>query len=228
MERATVTCLAFSLDNVWLACGSDHGTVHIFKTFAEESDGAKGSNSSSPTKKNKSKSATKMLSRVLPTTKKYFLSEEGSLAHVRGIPNPVACAFVPARERSIAVAGTDELVNGCLLIAEFSSSGIPPADAMVGQHNSNETELSKSGKVRRLGYHRFFRRSTHSFPSKSKRRHQSQAQEDRHNNGTYDELLVSGARSEGESNIHSVARKLDDVTFSEEVDGDGFDLVDVA
>ncbi|EED88233.1 predicted protein, partial [Thalassiosira pseudonana CCMP1335] len=30
VERATISCLTFSLDSCWLGCASDHGTVHIF------------------------------------------------------------------------------------------------------------------------------------------------------------------------------------------------------
>lgn len=36
VERATVTCLSFSLDNSWVACASDHGTVHVFRCWENE------------------------------------------------------------------------------------------------------------------------------------------------------------------------------------------------
>jgi len=236
VERATVTCLSFSLDNTWMACGSDHGTVHVFKCWNNNDSAGNSSRNSesgpSALTKKKSKSPAKLLSKVLPTTKKYFMSEEASVAHVRGIPHPLACAFVPDRERTVAVAGTDELGNGCLLIAEFASEGGVGTEEMVRQEmldGQNGKELSKSGKVRRLGYHRFFRKSSiaHHIPS-SQRRHQSR--QDRRDDAYYDELRISGARPEGESNINSVARRLDDVVFSEEGGGDddGFDLVDVA
>ena len=57
VERATVTCLSFSLDNSWLACCSDHGTVHVFRCWDNEgSDNAKASGSTD-SKKKKSKPA---------------------------------------------------------------------------------------------------------------------------------------------------------------------------
>ena len=241
-ERATVTCLSFSLDNSWMACGSDHGTVHVFKCWKRNDDdaGDGGGNisrsASSALKNEKSQSPARLLSKVLPTTKKYFMSEEASVAHVRGIPHPLACTFVPDRERTVAVAGTDELGNGCLLIAEFAAEGGAGTEEMV-RHEAldcqNGKELSKSGEVRRLGYHRFFRKSSisHHIPS-SQRRHQSR--QDERDGAYYDELRISLARPEGESSISSVARKLDNVSFREEAGGgsdgddDGFDLVYVA
>eukprot|EP00563_Minutocellus_polymorphus_P001700 CAMPEP_0181046558 /NCGR_PEP_ID=MMETSP1070-20121207/14413_1 /TAXON_ID=265543 /ORGANISM="Minutocellus polymorphus, Strain NH13" /LENGTH=676 /DNA_ID=CAMNT_0023125177 /DNA_START=240 /DNA_END=2270 /DNA_ORIENTATION=- len=237
VERATVTCLSFSLDNSWLGCGSDHGTVHVFRCWDNEgsdnanSGGSATAGSSSVSKKKKSKNPARLLSKVLPTTKKYFMSEEGSIAHVRGIPHPLACAFVPDRERTIAVAGTDELGNGCLLVAEFATKGSLDSEEMIRQqllNGQSGTEVSKSGKVRRLGYHRFFRKTSiaHHIPSSQRRQ---QMRQNEQNGKHYDELRVGGAPSEGERNIDSVTRKLDDVVFSDEGGGDdGFDLVDVA
>jgi len=229
VERATVTCLSFSLDNSWVACASDHGTVHVFRCW--DNGGAESAAASSSSKKKKSKNPAKILSKVRSTTKKYFMSEEGSIAHVRGIPHPLACAFVPDRERTIAVAGTDEIGNGCLLVAEFATKGSLDSEEMRRQQlldGQSGTEVSKSGKVRRLGYHRFFRKTSiaHHIPSSQRRQ---QMKDDGRNGAYYDELRVCDAPPQGENNIDSVARKLDDVVFSDEGGGDdGFDLVDVA
>jgi WD40 repeat protein len=37
VEQAVISSLSFSLDKCWLACASDHGTVHVFKVEDEES-----------------------------------------------------------------------------------------------------------------------------------------------------------------------------------------------
>ena len=229
VERATVMCLSFSLDNFWVACASDHGTVHVFRCWDNEH--AESTSASSASKKKKSTNPAKLLSKVRSTTKKYFMSEEGSVAHVRGIPHPHACAFVPDRERTVAVAGTDELGNGCLLVAEFATKGSLDSEEMIRQQlldGQSGTEVNKSGKVRRLGYHRFFRKTSiaHHIPSSQRRQ---QLQQNGQSDAFYDELRVGDAPPKGESNIDSVARKLDDVVFSDEGGGDdGFDLVDVA
>ena len=92
-----------------------------------------------------------------------------SYAQVRGVPHPQACAFVPDREQTLAVAGIDEYGNGCLLLAEF---GKPIND-------SKKADIGDSSKIddseaRRLGYHRFFKcKSPASQTGSSRRRTKS-------------------------------------------------------
>ncbi|KAL7529427.1 hypothetical protein ACHAWF_002972 [Thalassiosira exigua] len=143
VERATIACLTFSLDSAWLGCASDHGTVHVFRTQDPDASSdarAKKTRSSSVAGK-----AVRMLPKLVSAPRKYLLDGVQSVAQVRGVPHPHACAFVPDRERTIAVAGTDEYGNGCLLLAEFGS-----ADG-DGEGKVDDTE------ARRLGYHRFFK-----------------------------------------------------------------------
>lgn len=136
VERATISCLTFSLDSNWLGCASNHGTVHIWNAA---SDSAKKSRSSSMTGK-----AMRMLPKLVTSPKKYLMEGEHSCAQVRGVPHPHACAFVPDREKTIAVAGMDEYGNGCLLLAEF------------GGNEGAESKMDDS-EAKRLGYHRFFK-----------------------------------------------------------------------
>lgn len=247
VERASVSCLAFSLDGEWLGCGSDRGTVHVFRCWDGKEDGGGGTwptaeeAEAAKTKEEKKKkkkggmiprSPAKLLAKVLPTTKRYFMSEEGAVAHIRGIPHPLACAFVPDRDRTIAVAGTDELGNGCLLVAEFGvgreegGGGGAAAAAAPSDGPADEAEISGSGRVRRLGYHRFFRRAPIAHHKSASRRRQQARQLGQGNSAPYDGLCVGSANPDGEVNVPTVARMLDDITFQDGADDD-FDLVDV-
>lgn len=151
VERATISCLTFSLDSCWLAAASDHGTVHIFR-----SQDASG-NSSKPNSQKSASSMTgkaiRMLPKIVVSPTSYFVDGEQSIAQVRGIPHPRTCAFVPDRECTIAVAGEDEYGNGCLLLAEFGKS--KNATAASGKVNDS---VEDDSEARRLSYHRFFKK----------------------------------------------------------------------
>ena len=160
VERATITCLTFSLDSTWLGCASDHGTVHVFQTHGPNDNKAteKKTRSSSMTGK-----AIRMLPKLVTSPKKYIgMDGVHSYAQVRGVPHPYACAFVPDREQTIAVAGMDEYGNGCLLLAEFGKlpiSGITVSDTKV-----------YDSEARRVGYHRFFKSKNPSASHTTSRR----------------------------------------------------------
>ena len=148
VERASISCLTFSLDSTWLGCASDHGTVHVFQTHGPNDNKAteKKTRSSSMTGK-----AIRMLPKLVTQPKKYMgMDGVHSYAQVRGVPHPYACAFVPDREQTIAVAGMDEYGNGCLLLAEFGK--LPISGITV----SGDTKVYDS-EARRVGYHRFFK-----------------------------------------------------------------------
>ena len=175
VDRATISCLTFSLDSNWLGCASDHGTVHIFQTYDPNNN-----NNSSDDKKKKTRSssmtgkAIRMLPKLVTAPKKYIgMDGVHSYAQVRGVPHPHACAFVPDREQTIAVAGMDEYGNGCLLLAEFGSksnttSGVGGSSGDNGgigeSNNMDDTE------ARRVGYHRFFKSKSPSSQIGSSRR----------------------------------------------------------
>ena len=138
VDRATISCLTFSLDSAWLGCASDHGTVHVFQTHdptaaaaaaaingsASNIDGG-GSSSAcvEGTKKSRSSMTGKammLLPKLLSSSPSSYLIEgTKAYAQVRGVPHPKACAFIPDRERTISVAGIDDFGNGCILLAEF-------------------------------------------------------------------------------------------------------------
>lgn len=104
VERATITCLAFSWDDQWLSCCSDKGTAHVF--YCEQKQEEK-----------KSSSLTKrFFSPILKNG-----SETKSVSQVRGVPHPLACAFVGDAPNILAVAGWDADGNGVLLISEFAA-----------------------------------------------------------------------------------------------------------
>lgn len=102
MERATITCLAFSWDDQWLSCCSDKGTAHVFYCEQKQED-------------KKSSSLTKRL--FSPSSK----PQPKSVCQVRGVPHPLACAFVGDAPNILAVAGWDADGNGVLLISEFAA-----------------------------------------------------------------------------------------------------------
>ena len=162
VERATISCLTFSLDSNWLGCASDHGTVHIFQSH-DPNDPSADNNRGNKTKWTSSSSMTgkavRMLPKLVTAPKKYLMDGEQSYAQVRGVPYPRACAFVPDREQTIAVAGVDEYGNGCLLLAEFgklpNSGG---GGGGGGDHRGPPVESkADDSEARRIGYHRFFK-----------------------------------------------------------------------
>ncbi|KAL3801502.1 hypothetical protein HJC23_000940 [Cyclotella cryptica] len=145
VDRATISCLTFSLDSCWLAAASDHGTVHIFQSHDANAAADTSSKASSSQKSISSMTgkAIRMLPKIVISPTRYLMDGEQSYAQVRGIPHPRACAFVPDRECTIAIAGEDEYGNGCLLLAEFGS---------------NADENIDDSEARRLCYHRFFKK----------------------------------------------------------------------
>mmetsp|Transcript_4239 Transcript_4239/g.8757 ORF Transcript_4239/g.8757 Transcript_4239/m.8757 type:complete len:601 (-) Transcript_4239:248-2050(-) len=155
VERATISCLTFSSDSRWLGCASDHGTVHVFQAMDPNNANNNDTLSNADSKKSRSSSMTGKAMRMLPklvvAPKKYLMDGEQSYAQVRGIPHPQACAFVPDKECTIAVAGSDDYGNGCLLLAEFGTVKTRP-------HGSGQLEKSVDTEARRLGYHRFFKK----------------------------------------------------------------------
>jgi hypothetical protein len=175
VEQAVISSLSFSLDKCWLACASDHGTVHVFKVEDEEnmeslSNRKNQSNGSSHNKKGKSSSSSlssKLAKKILPTRmfsmspRKLLLEGENSYVQVRGITHPMTCAFVPDKPRTLAVAGLDEAGNGCLLLASFGPIGCSADTAKTDDSHTNDhhTQSSTSkGEAQRLAYHRFFKK----------------------------------------------------------------------
>ena len=162
VERATISCLTFSLDSQWLGCASNHGTVHIFQTC--NPDGKDVTNNTAnttdaATKKSKSSSMTgkaiRMLPRLVTSPKQFLVDGVQSYAQVRGVPHPHACAFVPDREQTIAVAGMDDFGNGCLLLAEFGKK--PNSSIRTTSGGNDKAFASDDSEARRIGYHRFFK-----------------------------------------------------------------------
>ncbi len=102
VERANITCLAFSWDDQWLSCCSDKGTAHVF--YCEQ--------------KQEEKKTTSLAKRFFSPSSK---SQPKSVCQVRGVPHPLACAFVGDAPNILAVAGWDADGNGVLLISEFAA-----------------------------------------------------------------------------------------------------------
>lgn len=175
VDRATISCLTFSLDSVWLGCASDHGTVHIFQTHVPTTatnssvsnvDG--GSNSiSGGVKKSRSISMTGKAMKLLPkllssSPSSYLIEGVKAYAQVRGVPHPKACAFIPDREQTISVAGLDDFGNGCILLAEFGPKLHTGGDdgkrwSATGGESKVSTTMDDSTEARKVGYHRFFK-----------------------------------------------------------------------
>ena len=136
VERANITCLAFSWDDQWISCSSDKGTTHIFYLENEAKDKQNKTKKSGGSNghKSASSSATGMLastgssllssgSRLLmgsfsPSASK---TQPKSVCQIRGVPHPLACAFIADAPHLIAVAGWDADGNGVLLISEFAA-----------------------------------------------------------------------------------------------------------
>jgi len=107
VERATITCLAFSWDNQWLSSCSDKGTVHIFHCKDDSKEDS-----------NNKKASKSTFSRLLSST---TTQKPKSICQIRGIPHPIACAFVGDATNMIAISGWDADGNGVLLLSEFAA-----------------------------------------------------------------------------------------------------------
>jgi WD40 repeat protein len=111
VERAQITCLAFSWDDQWLSCASDKGTTHIFYCDKD----SKNANSQKSTSSFLSSAAGSFFS---TSSKK---PQPKSVCQIRGVPHPLSCAFIGDAPNLIAVAGWDADGNGVLLISEFAA-----------------------------------------------------------------------------------------------------------
>jgi len=123
VERANITCLAFSWDDQWISCSSDKGTTHIFYLENEKDKNNKkktGSSSSylGSTGSSLLSSGSRLLMGSLSSSSK---AQPKSVCQIRGIPHPLACAFIADAPNLIAVAGWDADGNGVLLISEFAA-----------------------------------------------------------------------------------------------------------
>jgi WD40 repeat protein len=132
VERANITCLCWSWDYQWLSCTSDKGTAHVF--FVGDMNNSNNNNSKN-INKNNNKAGKEKKSSSDPTTKSLTKrlfssvrkSVEGdakkySVCQVRGVPHPLACAFVVDAPNVLAVAGWDADGNGVLLLSEFAAN----------------------------------------------------------------------------------------------------------
>jgi hypothetical protein len=130
VERATITCLAWSWDDRWLACTSDKGTAHVFQVGeGEQGSNSSGSRGMQAAAAAKSASFTqRLLSSVIQTVEG---DAKKSVCQVRGVPHPQACAFVADASNLLAVAGWDADGNGVLLLSEFEPGREP---RRVGYH----------------------------------------------------------------------------------------------
>ena len=142
VERAQITCLAFSSDDQWLSCSSDKGTTHIFfldkskdeatknkKGSAKKKNGNSNSGGGSSTNGSSSSSSSisflssgsRLLMGSLISSASGTKSQPKSICQIRGVPHPLACAFIGDAPHLIAVAGWDNDGNGVLLISEFAA-----------------------------------------------------------------------------------------------------------
>jgi len=187
VERATISCLTFSLDSCWLGCASDHGTVHIFQaqdpsSTNNESTANNNINKSKPRSSSMTGKAMRMLPKLVSSPKKFLMDGEHSYAQVRGVPHPRAISFVPDRERTIAVAGTDDYENGVLLLAEFGhKDSTTTATAATSNTRGGSSGGVEDTEAKRIGYHRFFKKggaaSMHGHGRNSRRNMKSSSKE---------------------------------------------------
>jgi len=176
-----------------------------------------------------SKFARSFIPNVITKSAKTFLLEgENSYAQVRGISQPQACAFVPHQHNTIAVAGLDEYGNGCLLLASFGTRDQQDVDGpdhlqhdtrttttttTTSQHTINESpEVSKNikGEVRRVAFHRFFKKGMSVLPKKDFKAGTK---------GDEEHLFFSDNKDNGEYFMDGTTEQ---IVFGDEGEDDGF------
>jgi WD domain, G-beta repeat len=141
VERASITCLAWSWDHAWLCCTSDKGTAHVFQL---ELDAEKPEE-----KKSSGESITSML--FSSVRKSVEGDARKSVCQIRGVPHPKACTFVAAAVNLVAIAGWDADGNGVVMLAEFQPGHEPNR---VGYHvlckSAYQDENDEARRRRRL------------------------------------------------------------------------------
>ena len=156
VERANITCLAWSWDHAWLCCTSDKGTAHIFSVL-EEKQSRDGTTAAVEEKKESSSSTTPSITQMLFSTVRRSVEGDAkkSVCQIRGVPHPKACAVVAASASSnnlVAVAGWDADGNGVLLLSEFKAGKREPT--RVGYHvlckSAKQDESEEARRRRRL------------------------------------------------------------------------------
>jgi superfamily I DNA/RNA helicase len=112
-----MTCLCWSWDHEWLACTSDKGTAHVFHVDVDENETRRpAAHVLSPSSSLTQKVWNSVSRRKMASAK----GEEKSMVQIRGVPQPLACAFVPDRPHTLSVVGRDTDGNGVLLLSDFS------------------------------------------------------------------------------------------------------------
>jgi WD40 repeat protein len=143
VERASITCLAWSWDHAWLCCTSDKGTAHVFQL---EVDAEKA-------EEQKKSSAGESLTAMLFSSVRKSVEGDArkSVCQIRGVPHPKACTFVAAAVNLVAIAGWDADGNGVLMLAEFQPGHEPNR---VGYHvlckSAYQDENDEARRRRRL------------------------------------------------------------------------------
>ena len=166
VEQAVIGSLSFSLDKCWLACSSDRGTVHIFQVEDENPIDSVTRNGMKQKKQDTFTSSSSSFAQKIFTMspRKHLLEGESSFVQVRGVTHPKVCAFVPDQPHTIAVAGLDNIGNGCLLIASFGPSTSDSNQIneihnhSIASSNSNNKAVATKGEAKKIAYHRFFKR----------------------------------------------------------------------
>jgi len=147
VERASISCLAFSLCKSWLGVCSDRGTAHIFQLRQHLPPSQLPQQTHNPHESGKLGAVWKKVKPwVSSSDGNGYSSIEGSYAQVRGIRNPYICAFVPDRPTTLAVVDKD---NACMLLADFGKGG--EADR-VSYHVLFKQQKNNTAAATKLNY----------------------------------------------------------------------------
>ena len=160
VERASITCLAWSWDHSFLCCTSDKGTAHIFHLDNSTSSDNNNKNDSDP-------SSTMSLTQKLFSSVRKSVEGDAkkSICQIRGVPHPMACAFVSTATNLVAVAGWDADGNGVLLLSEFQIGSQTEEPRRVGYHVLCKSDLLRSDETEEARRRRRLRGWTPEIPA---------------------------------------------------------------
>lgn len=136
VERVTMTCLAWSWDHRHVACCSEKGTAHVFAVVLGLNS-TNNNNTENGGSKPKKSWYDSVRQRIMPGG-----DLQHSISQIRGVPHPIACAFLPDVPNTVAVVGWDVDGNGVVLLSDYSQEEA----IRTGYH-----VLAKSTKVVDLG-----------------------------------------------------------------------------
>lgn len=163
-HRNKLTAIALSIDGLYLATASEHGTIvklfrtdtkTLLKTFRRGYETARVESLSfsndncwlACTSGHGTTHVFKIFQDTGSIMKEYWIGGEKPFVQVKDIKHPKVCSFLKGKASTIVVSGLDEYGNGCMVFARFYEK--------IEQSGSSSPVIKREYQV--LKHHQFYR-----------------------------------------------------------------------